>query len=69
MEKFTPFEKLSKRRKREIAKARRNTWGGINPVTRKVLDKKAYSRKKLRQQEDDNSSDGAFLLLCKIAVI
>ena len=31
MEKFISKEKLSKKAKRELAKARRQTWGGINP--------------------------------------
>ena len=35
MEKFIPFEKLSKKKKRELMTKRRGTWGGLNPVTRK----------------------------------
>ena len=36
MEKFIPYEKLSKKKKRELAKARRGTWGELSPVTRKA---------------------------------
>ena len=46
MEKFTPYEKLSKKEKRKIDKARRQTWGELNPVTRKPENSKAYNRKK-----------------------
>ena len=33
MEKFIPYEKLSKKEKRKIDQARRQTWGDLNPVT------------------------------------
>lgn len=35
MEKFIPYEKLSKKEKRRLDNRRRTTWGGIKPVTRK----------------------------------
>lgn len=35
MEKFIPYEKLSKKEKRSRDLSRRNTWGQLNPVTRK----------------------------------
>ena len=46
MEKFTPYEKLSKKEKRKVDQARRQTWGGLNPVTRKPESSKAYNRRK-----------------------
>ena len=46
MEKFIPYEKLSKKEKRKIDQARRQTWGELNPVTRKPANSKAYNRKK-----------------------
>ena len=46
---FIPLEKQSKRKQREYHAARRNDWGGINPVTRKPPDPKAYNRKKSGQ--------------------
>jgi len=55
MDKFIPKEKLSKKAKRELAKARRQTWGGINPVTRKPQNPKAYIRKKPRYEPDDDT--------------
>ena len=46
MEKFIPYEKLSKKEKRKIDQARRQTWGELNPVTRKPTNSKAYNRRK-----------------------
>ena len=48
MEKFIPYEKLSKKEKRKIDQARRQTWGELNPVTRKPENSKAYNRNKAR---------------------
>ena len=45
-QKFIPLEKQSKRKRREHYEARRGDWGGINPVTRKPPNPKAYNRKK-----------------------
>ncbi len=44
--KFIPREKLSKKAKRALDEKQRATWEGLNPVTRQVPDKKAYTRKK-----------------------
>ena len=43
MEKFIPYEKLSKKEKRKVDAMRRNTWGGLNPVTRKTANSKTYN--------------------------
>lgn len=51
MEEHIPFEKLSKKKKRERNANRRNSWGEISPVTRKSKNKKAYNRK-LKNLED-----------------
>ena len=48
MEKFVPYEKLSKKEKRKIDQARRQTWGGLNPTTRKPENSRAYNRNKAR---------------------
>jgi hypothetical protein len=55
MEKFIPFEKLSKREKREMVRLRRGDWGALNPVTRKAKNPKAYDRNKARKWNDDSS--------------
>ncbi|MDD6175276.1 MAG: hypothetical protein PUC59_05915 [Firmicutes bacterium] len=59
MQKFIPKEKLSKKAKRELNALQRKTWNGINPVTRKPENPKAYNRKKLRRE--DRKSGEAFL--------
>ncbi len=46
MEKYIPYEKLSKKEKRRLNTARRGTWGSLNPTTRKPENSKAYNRKK-----------------------
>ena len=45
MEKFIPYEKLSKKEKRKIDQARRQTWSELNPVTRKPENSKARNWK------------------------
>ena len=53
MDKFIPYEKLSKKKKRELNAKRRQTWG-INPVTRKPQNPKAYNRKKAQRKDYDD---------------
>jgi len=50
MEKFIPYEKLSKKEKRKLDLIRRQTWGTLNPVTRKPDNSRAYNRPKTKQQ-------------------
>ena len=54
MEKFIPYKKLSKKKKRELDSEARKSWGELNPVTRKSENKKAYNRRRAR------SIDGRF---------
>ena len=60
MEKFVPYEKLSKKKKKELDSARRGTWYGINPVTRKPENSRAYNRKKTRTWSDDSWAVSSF---------
>lgn len=53
MNRFIPEEKLSKRVKKELNKGKRNTWGSMNPITRKTQNQKIYSRKKVQRGSDD----------------
>ena len=65
MEKFIPYEKLSKKKQRELNAARRTTWA-LNPVTRKPANPKAYNRKTARNWKDDSNSvpfESVFILL------
>ena len=65
MEKFIPYEKLSKKEKRKIDQARRQVWGELNPVTRKLENSKAYNRNKARNWKRDyhETNSGTFYLL------
>ena len=54
MEKFIPYEKLSKKKQRELDVRKRKTWGNVNPVTRRTKNPKAYNRQKARKWNDDS---------------
>ena len=56
MNNFIPYEKLSKKKKRELDNSRRGTWGELNPVTRRPVPTKAYNRSKARKWNYDDSS-------------
>ena len=64
MEKFIPYKKLSKKEKRKVDVAKRNTWGELNPVTRKPQNSKAYDRNKARNWKRDyrETDSGSFFL-------
>ena len=62
MKAFVPYEKLSKKQKRELDSARRAGWGGMNPVSRRVESAKIYNRKKHRIGKGDFDT-GAFCLV------
>jgi hypothetical protein len=68
MEKFIPFEKLSKRRQRELLAKKRGSWGGVSPVTRRPDNPKAYKREKARKWSDDSSADVSFAFRANAAV-
>ena len=64
MDKFIPYEKLSKKEKRKLDQVRRQTWGELNPVTRKPENSKAYNRNKARnwKREYHETSSGPFYI-------
>ncbi len=68
MEKFIPYEKLSKKEKRKLDTARRQTWGDLNPVTRKLENSKAYNRNKARNWKRDDHETGSGSFICIEAV-
>lgn len=53
MEKYIPYEKLSKKKRRELDARQRGSWNGFSPVTRRPENPKAYNRKKARKRSDD----------------
>lgn len=59
--KFIPYEKLSKKKRRELDLARRNGWGDLNPVTRVQKSQRAYKRERMRLSED-----GEALFFCSM---
>lgn len=61
MEKFIPYEKLSKKKKRALDAGRRTVWA-VSPVTRKSENPKAYNRRKAQKWMDDTGSVLSFLL-------
>lgn len=61
MEKFIPYEKLSKKKKKELNAKRRKTWD-ISPVTRRPPNPKAYDRKKARKRDPEDFPDALSLL-------
>ncbi len=56
MEKFVPFEKLSKKQKKAVNSSRRKGWGEMNPVTRRPENPKAYNRRKAQKWSDEHPS-------------
>ena len=64
MKKFIPYEKLSKKKQRELDALRRNVWT-ISPVTRKPENSKAYKRRKAQKWNDDSG----FCAFCIIYVV
>lgn len=68
MEKFIPYEKLSKKKKRERDAGKRTVWA-ISPVTRKSENPKAYNRRKAQKRmEEPGSVLSLFIQLCLRAV-
>ena len=53
MERFIPYEKLSKKKKRALDAQRRTVWT-ISPVTRKPVSSKAYNRRKAQKWNNDS---------------
>ena len=59
MEKFIPYEKLSKKEKRKQNQAKRQTWGALNPVTKKPENSRAYNRKKFKGRTHEGYDIGS----------
>jgi len=57
MEKFVPFEKLSKKKKHKHNTQKRRDWGAVNPVTRVPPNPKAYDRNREKAARQDSTDD------------
>ena len=66
MEKFIPYEKLSKKEKRRVNQSLRQNWGDVNPVTRKPENSAAYNRSKenrrWKAEAQGHGRNGGFVL-------
>ena len=60
MEKFIPYEKLSKKERRKLDAARRSGWNGISPVTRRAESAKVYNRKRIPRPDRNGPDAGSF---------
>lgn len=52
MEKFVEYEKLSKKKQKEVNKSKRSTWGNLKPITKVKPSGKIYNRKKTQGLKD-----------------
>ncbi|MDR1589187.1 MAG: hypothetical protein LBS51_03230 [Oscillospiraceae bacterium] len=66
MEKYIPFEKLSKKKQRALAARGRGSWGGLKPVTRKPENPRAYNRRKTRKWSDESISASSVSRLLRL---
>ena len=65
MKPYIPFEKRSKKeQKKQNARSRRG-WGGLNPVTRKPKNPRAYDRAKARRWRDEPPDLCFFSCVCE----
>lgn len=62
MEKFIPYEKLSKKEQRKRNAQKRGSWYGINPVTRKPPNSRAYNRQKAGSWKKEIQGPASFFL-------
>ena len=63
MEKYIPYEKLSKKEKRKLDSAKRGTWGDLNPVTRKPANSRVYNRKKMQNWRKELPDSASFYIV------
>jgi hypothetical protein len=52
--KHISYDKLSKKKQRQIDRLKRGTWYGVNPVTRAPKSSKAYDRRKAQDWKKDS---------------
>lgn len=64
MDRYIPYEKLSKKAKKAADAARRGTWNGISPVTRKPENSRAYNRKKAQTWKREHPDGLRFSFCC-----
>ena len=60
---FNPYEKLSRKKKRELYPGKRTVWA-ISPVIHRPKNPKTYNRRKAQKRMDDPDSVLSLLLGC-----
>ncbi len=61
MARFIPYRKLHKKKRQELDRQKRGSWNGVDPVTRRPEDSKAYNRSKAQSWKKET---GDALFLC-----
>lgn len=61
MKKMIPYEKLSKKQQQTLNKAKRGTWGSLNPLTRTPPNSKAYNRRRTQDWKKELPDPASFL--------
>ncbi|MBQ2084783.1 MAG: hypothetical protein II464_00760 [Oscillospiraceae bacterium] len=51
---MVPYEKMSKKARKELDSRKRRNWGGLNPATRKPVNPRAYDRNKEKARSFDS---------------
>ena len=51
--KFVPYDKMSKRARKEADKQKRGDWGAVNPVTRTIPDKRNKMKEDMARKETE----------------
>ena len=62
MDKMISYSKMAKKKRRELDRRKRGTWAGVNPVTRRPENSRAYDRRKAQDWKKD--SGPALFLMC-----
>ena len=53
MDKFVPYDKMSKKEQKKVNGEKRRDWNGIDPVTKVVPESKQVYKRKPKHQKDD----------------
>lgn len=56
-EEFVPYDKLSKKKKKEFNNKKRNDWGDFNPATKVIPNKRRQKKKRDDYYEDYYDED------------
>ncbi len=52
MKKFVSADKMTKKQRKALNDAQRKTWGGVNPVTQKIPDKKKVNQQSRKWRDE-----------------